>query len=213
MFTIIDRDTPLPTGMLEYTGGPLKLRPAADYDAIPRTSLRLWCAYQGRYGLPTRELVDWLRALIGPRKAIEVGAGHGDLAHHLGIPATDSKMQTLPAVKAYYGSLGQSVIRYPSWVEELEAEAAIERYQPEVVIGSWVTHFADPHAGPHTSGCFWGLKEDRILERGVWYVVIGNRLVHGNKPILQRPHQEFQLPFIRSRASRPEEDRLWIWPP
>jgi hypothetical protein len=41
----------------------------------------------------TVELVAWLHDRIAGRKAIEIGAGMGDLGYHLGIPQTDSYAQ------------------------------------------------------------------------------------------------------------------------
>jgi hypothetical protein len=49
------------------------------------------------------------------------------------------------------------------------------------------------------------------LATGREYILIGNRQVHGSKKIMAQPHQEFALPFLRSRANHPELDRVWIW--
>jgi hypothetical protein len=86
---------PLPDLLDE--GHLLRLLPYAAYDRIHPEGLRLWCHKNARYGLPTIECIDWLRKFIGGRSAIEIGAGYGDLAYHLGIPATDSHCAAAPA--------------------------------------------------------------------------------------------------------------------
>src|ERR1700675_2241908 len=64
------------------------------------------------YGLPTLELVHWVRNYIGGRSAIEIGAAHGLLAKALDIPATDSFLQDNPAVSAIYQATGQKTVQY-----------------------------------------------------------------------------------------------------
>jgi hypothetical protein len=190
----------------------IKLLPAAAYDQFNWLGLRLWCHLHARYGLPTVELIEWLRIYIGDRSAIEIGSGAGDLAHHLGITATDSKIQDAPEARIFYLAIRQPTIRYPAWVEKLEALDAIAKYHPQVVVASWVTHWIDPDKPPPPGGgCMFGVHEDRLLATGVTYVMIGNLGVHAHKPILQRAHREVRLPFLRSRARDPSLDRVFIW--
>jgi hypothetical protein len=204
------RDAPQPDLM-----GPdniIKLLPAADYDAFDSDGLRLWCHFQARYGLPTVELVAWLTHYIGDRKAIEIGAGTGDLAHHLKITATDNKVQDDPEAAIFYLLSRQPTIRYPAWVEKLDALAAIEKHRPQVVVASWVTHWVDPALPiPPGGGCMFGVHEDQLLATGVTYVFIGNAVVHQYKPILKVPHIELELPFVRSRANDSSANRVFIW--
>ncbi len=47
--------------------------------------LRGWCHYRARYGIPTLELIQWLKEKIAGRTALEIGAGMGDLGHLLSI--------------------------------------------------------------------------------------------------------------------------------
>lgn len=192
--------------------GRLRLLPASAYDAIPRQNLQGWCHHNARYGLPTVELVAWIKEQIGGRKAIEVGSGAGDLGYHLGIPATDNRCQEKPDVRAYYEALGQPVIRYPDWVERLDAQEAIRVYEPEVVVGSWLTQWISPNKrAPKAGGNMYGVKEAGILNTGVTYIMVGNHHTHGGKKILRFPHEEHALPFIRSRTSYPELERVYIW--
>lgn len=208
--TRLDADTPLPDWLDDR--GRIKLMTAAEIDRTPWESRRLWCHVHARYGLPTAELVEWLHGVIQGRRAIEIGSGSGDLAHHLKIKGTDNKCQTRPDVALYYTMSGQPMIRYPDWVEKKDALAAIEKYNPQVVIGSWITHWIDPRLPmPKGGGNMYGVKEDLLLDSGVSYVMIGNMETHQYKPILKLPHEEHALPFLRSRAHDPSQDRVFIW--
>ena len=211
--SILDATTPTPIGMLREDGI-LALHPSGFYDAISHDSLRIWCHRNGRYGLPTQELVSWLHDYIGTRRAIEIGSGYGDLAFHLGIPATDNWCQTFPDVKMYYEVTSQPVIQYPERVEKLDAAAAIAKYQPEIVIGSWVTQWIDPTLPPPVGGGnIYGIKEDEIVTAGLTYIMIGNSAVHGDKRVMTFPHEEWKFSFLKSRSSKPELDRMWVWSP
>lgn len=198
-------------GLLDERGA-LRLMPAAWYDQQDRHSLRVWCHYNARYGLPTVELVDWLKTRIAGRKSIEIGAGAGDLCYHIGNVGVDNHQQEWPDVKAYYAALQQPTIKYPSWVIEADALEAVNRIRPSVVIGSWVTHWIDPEIpAPAGGGNMYGVKEPEILSLVDEYIVIGNLAIHSHKPIMKLPHEELELPFIRSRAARPELDRVFVW--
>ncbi len=48
------------------------------------------------------------------------------------------------------GMLGEQ-IPYGKTVEKLDADAAVRKYRPKVVIACWVTHRFDP-AQPHAGG-------------------------------------------------------------
>lgn len=94
--------------------GTLILRPAAFYDSLDQSALRMWCHLTGRYGLVTEELVNWLQDVIAGRPAIEIGSGCGDLAWHLNVMPTDSKMMEKDDVKLYYSVIGQPRPNIPS---------------------------------------------------------------------------------------------------
>lgn len=207
---VLSADLPMPE--LLQPDGSLRLLYADEYDAIHREALRLFCHQHARYGLPTVELIVWLLEKLAGRIAIEIGAGSGDLAPHLGIPATDSWCQEKSDVKIYYAVMGQPRIRYPERVEKLDAAEAIQKYDPEIVVASWVTHWISPDAPvPEGGGNVYGVREDLIVDSGRTYIFVGNEAVHRHKPILDRPHETYRLPFLRSRASRAELDCVWIW--
>lgn len=190
----------------------LRLLPAACYDAIPWVDLRLWCHHHARYGLPTQELVAWLLERIAGREAIEIGSGSGDLAHHLGIRATDNHQQEWPDVAALYAALRQPTIRYPDAVERLSAEDAIHRYRPQVVVACWITEWIDGDLPPPPQGgSIYGVKEEAILASGATYILIGNEAIHSRRPLMQRRHESLALPFVRSRGAT--GNRVYIWTP
>lgn len=187
--------------------GRLLLLTAADYDQINPSHLRLFCHFYARYGLPTVELVEWLRERIGSRSAIEIGAGSGDLGYYLGIPMTDSRCQELPEIKAAYaqmGIAGQPVINYAKDVEKLEALEAVDKYKPEVVIASWVTHWSDKDDG----GFVCGVKESKLLDNVQEYILIGAKSIHDKKPIMKVTHQTHDLSFVKSRR---QDNAVFVW--
>jgi len=209
-FEVIEGNLELPTDWLDEAGR-LRLMPAAKFDAVPHESLRVWCNRKARYGLVTQELVDWLKPRIEGKRAIEIGAGHGDLAYHLGIPATDSRIQEDPDVAMQYAFLRQPMIEYPPWVEKYEAHLAVAHYKPEIVLASWVTQFSDQP--DDEVGSPFGVHESLILSTGCCYVLLGNERIHGAKRIMAQEHVVIRLPGLRSRSRYPEADRLYIWNP
>lgn len=208
--SVLDASTPVPA--LFNEDGEMILAPSAFYDMIPFESLRLWCHLHARYGLPTTELIGWLKHEIGNRFAIEIGAGSGDLCRNLGIVGTDNYQQTYPDVMMHYTLTGQPLIHYPRYVREMSAAEAIKTYQPEVVLASWVTEWIDPNLPvPEHGGNVYGIKENEIIDAGITYILIGNISIHGKKSIMSRPHVELDLPFVRSRSTYPKLNRIWIW--
>lgn len=208
----VSKDVLPAEGLLEASGQ-LRLLPASTYDAIPVDNLRMFCHNEARYGLPTQELVAWLGEWVYRRRAIEIGAGWGDLSYYLGIPATDNRMQEWPEIKKAYELMRQPVIRYPDRVDCIDGVEAVRKYKPEVVVASWVTQWVDPATSMPLSGNIFGVKENEIIEMGVTYILIGNAATHRQKNILNIKHEEFRLPFIRSRSGNPQEERVWIWNP
>lgn len=164
----------------------------------------------GIYSFPTAQLCAFLRARIGARRAIEIGAGHGALARALSIPATDNRQQEDPEVRAYYDSLGQPTIRYGDHVEKLDALEAVARHRPQVVVACWVTHRFDP-AHPQRGGSTSGVDEAALIEGCEEYIFIGNEQVHAHKPIWDLPHEKLTPPWLYSRALNGTPDFIAIW--
>lgn len=192
--------------------GRLRIVPASVLQSTSAAERLLFGVRQGIYGLPTQELCTFLRERISGRCAIEIGAGHGELARALGIPATDNRQQEEPAVAAHYQSLGQPTIRYGEHVEKLDAAVALAKYRPEVVVASWVTHrFEASH--PSRGGSVTGVDEAAIIAACQEYILIGNEHVHKHKPIWALAHEKISPPWLYSRAVNGSPDFIAIWPP
>lgn len=84
---------------------------------------------KGLYCFYGRSLITGLRRLIAGLPCVEVGAGDGTLSRLL--------TQAGCSVHATDNHSWSSVIDYPSEVESLDAQAALEKYAPPVVISCW----------------------------------------------------------------------------
>lgn len=82
----------------------------------------IYCFYSARF-------VAELAQLAGGRDCLEIGAGDGTLSRFLserGVRITASDDHSW-----------SHKIRYPDWVQKLDARSALRHYRPEVVICSW----------------------------------------------------------------------------
>jgi len=213
------RDTSYLDRLLLDEDGYLRVVPSEVYEGIDWVDLRVWCHKRAFYGLPTTELIEFLREQIGDRTAIEIGSGNGVFGRALDIPRTDSHLQEQPEVALHYLMQGQPLVGYGPDVERLEALEAVQKYDPQVVIGSWVTHWIDPNLPyPPGGGSMYGIREDRLLTHPSveTYMVIGNLDVHGHKPAwkpeLGASHV-VQAPWLWSRAARPGNNCVMVWEP
>jgi len=198
------------SGELLLPNGKLKLLSYKDYQKFEFDDLRIFCHQYARYGLPTIELINYLNNIIKGRSCIEIGSGHGDLGYHLKIPMTDNKAQLWPIIRKHYERMGQPIIDYPDDIEELDALEAVTKYNPKVVIGSWVTTYS-PTEKNYSSSPF-GIKEDKILNYVETLILIGNLESHGKKPILKFGHLLIKdAPFIVSRAKKQKYNVIYVW--
>jgi hypothetical protein len=193
--------------LLDATGR-IRLHPASVYQEIEPLHLTVWGVLKARYCYPTVELVEWLRNVIGDRKALEIAAGNGDLGYHLGIPMTDNYCQQYPDVKAYYELTRQVPTNPRPDVEKLDAIAALEKYSPEVVVGSFVTQV---HRQGEAKGNMYGPDEELILKGSRCYVHIGNELTHGDKRILKHTHESFRFDWLVTRSVEPRKNIIYVW--
>ena len=184
-----------------------RLRPveAAQLAEVPLLDKQLWGHLNGVYGLPTVELVERIRALIAGRSAIEIGSGNGCLGRALGIPMTDSFMQEEPWCRAIYASMQQPTVRYGADVEKLDAAAALRKYRPEVVVGSWITQLYSPVSG---GGNVAGVDELGLREAVKAYVMFGSVHVHNTKVLCSLEHTVYQEPYMHARTHDPA---LFVW--
>ena len=198
------------------TQGRLRLLPAETYRRVDPASLRVWMHYRARYLLPTFELVAWLEEEINGRKAIEVASGNGDLAFHLGIKATDSYCQIChPAARLFY-ALGKQVPTRPTPdVYKLDAQQAINKFHPEVVVASWLTRkfIVGTDEDGISDASVLGPEEEWIFKRVEKYIHIGSETVHGTKTLLSVPHRTEKYPWLISRANYtdPNSNVIYIW--
>jgi hypothetical protein len=194
--------------------GPCALLPASAYADFGPTELRVVLQAYGRYGIPTVELIAFLRTEI-LLPTIEIGAGRGDLGWHLGVTMTDSYVQwEHPEIALAYFALGVPTTRPPEdRVYKAEARQAIRKFRPRCVVASWVTQLFKEEKHNDTSQAFiYGVDEDFIVRLGVEkYIHIGNESIHGTKDILSYPHRTIQIPGIISRAGDPSKNVIYIW--
>ena len=190
------------------TDGKLKLLTAAEYDNYSYEERRLFCHFYGRYCLPTKELIDYLKNEL-EGTVIEIGAGHGDIAKHLGIHATDKKIQEIPEVKATYDLMRQPVINYPDDIEKLDAIEAVAKYEPRVVIAAWVTTYAPKPTYFQSSP--YGVNEQELLKWIKKFILIGTDSIHGDKPICALPHRREFMPWLQSRAKEQQDNCIFTW--
>jgi hypothetical protein len=208
MEVLPNRDTAYLDAALLDDLGHVRVVPAAQLHDLDPLDLRIWAHRHGVYQFPTAELVSWLAPLLEGVKAIEIGAGHGAIARALGIPATDSHQQADPAIAAMYRAMGQPVIQYPKDVRKMDAAEAVRRLSPHTVVGAWITQKYKPG---DKDGNMWGVDEESLLRKVRRYILVGNAKVHGDKRILKLPHEELTFPWVVSRASSPELNRIYVW--
>lgn len=184
--------------------------------SIHHEHLMIWCNKFGSYTIPTTELIDWLKNQIGNRSAIEICAGYGSIGRALKIPITDSHMQTKPEVIAYYRLLGQNPIRPPNDVHKLEANDAIDKFKPQVVIGCFVTQkYQSGDEGSPTSpkinSSVYGVDEQSMLKKIKTYINIGNDLSHGDKRIKKYRHELHRFDWLFTRSQSPLLNHICVW--
>lgn len=190
--------------------GIIKLFPAEFYHSLDNTDLRVWCLCRAIYQLPTIELIEWLKANFNLDKAIEIGAGNNYLYHHLNIKGVDNYSEQIPAVKLVHDILHEPSTNPPPEVEKIEAIAAIKKYQPETVIASWMTLKCEDPEGVD-AGHKYAPDEQEILKTGVTYIHIANENIHGDREIMNKPHEKYYFDWLVSRGKYPEKNCIYVW--
>lgn len=198
-----------------FDGEHLRIMPADYYGRFHQNDLSAFCVVKGLYCLPTFELLDKLNELIlevDPyRNAIEIGAGNGAIGRGLGIVATDSMMQEDPRISQFYAALNQPIVTYGANVRQIDGNAAVESLRPNVVIGAWVTHIYDQR-DPGRGGNMLGIDEWDILRRVKRYIVVGNTIIHGKKPIMPQVNQVIKAPYLFSRSAQySDKNAIFVW--
>jgi hypothetical protein len=199
--------------MLLDENGRLNIVPYDYLKDVPQDHIMQFCVEQGFYSIPTIELMTFLKNEIGDQsdKAIEIGAGNGVISRTLGIRGTDNYMQANPKIKAYYETLQQATVPYGNEVENIDANSAVQKYKPSIVIGAWCTHKYNP-TEHWREGNEFGIDEKKILRKVDKYIHIGNEKIHGKKPILkQKPSRIIKEDWILSRSQHSKQNVIWIW--
>lgn len=190
--------------------GIIKLQSADFYKTLDNTDLSVWCICRAIYQLPTIELVEWLKNNFNLNKAIEIGAGNNYLYHHLDIKGIDNYSEQIPAVKLTRELLNQPSTNPPPEVEKLDAIVAIDKYQPETVIASWMTlKCEDPENVD--AGHKYAPDENEILNSRVTYIHLGNDDIHGDREIMKKPHETYYFDWLVSRSKYSENNCIYVW--
>lgn len=190
--------------------GRIRELPAAEWLQFPWEEVRMFMHEYPVYVLPTTELLDVLEDLTEGMKTIEIGAGTGSIGRHLGIKMTDSYLQQDNAVvKKLYQFSGQPVIRYLSDVIKADALTAYRRFKPECILGCYVTH---RWREGMQNGNMYGVDFERLLPLVKRLVLVGNKHIHWENPIMAQNHREIDLQGgIITRNDDRSADRIFVW--
>lgn len=91
--------------------------------------LMQWVEFKGVYCFYSKELIKELVTIIGSKSCLEIAAGDGTLTRFL-------KEQGTQVIATDDQSWSHS-IEYPDTVIQCDAETALQKYNPEIVICSW----------------------------------------------------------------------------
>lgn len=192
--------------------GRMRVLEAGMLRALPHHALQYWASERGRYQFPTLELVQWLRERVAGRPSIEIGAGYGDIGRNVGLTLTDSHFQTSEEMRRLYGVMHTKPITPPSDVMKREGLAAAMRYRPAVCLACWVTQRYQPgDEETQTGSCVGGVDFEALLPYVGELVFVGNAETHRSMRLRSLPHEEFDFPWIVSRAHDQSLNRIWVW--
>lgn len=204
--------------VMESKGIP-KVVDAAVFKEFSDNQRMILMVKHGLYVFPTTELAEFIDQMVLGKTVLEIGAGNGTMARHLGIRATDNYSQAPdyrpdPKLANLWRQgqeamkrMGQAFVTYGDNVERIEGIAAVIKYKPEIVYGQFITH---KYKAGDKDGNKFGVDEEKLLRR-CEYLMVGNAVTHKNKRILSLPHEEFELPGLVTRAQFQEANRIWKW--
>lgn len=189
-------------------GNDFILKPASWFDKFSDEQIKSFMYKQSLYVLPTEELLDYLDKEIGENYAIEIGSGRGFIGRELDILCTDNYCQEKPDVKMYYNILGQPTIKYPKFVKKIDANSAVRRFRPHTVIGCFVTH---KWRNDTRDGNDYGIDFEKLITKCKKFILVGNKEIHKNNPIMRYTHEEYKYDWLITRAINKDENRVFIW--
>lgn len=192
-----------------YDGEEFLIKSHSFWSQFSREQIYLFMVQSGLYVLPTEELIDYLDNLIGNSSAIEIGAGRGYIGRELSIPVTDSyQQQDDKDAVLLYDLAKQPRIKYPKWVEKKEAISAVLKYRPHTVLGCFVTH---KWRYDTMSGNDKGIDMNKLFSLVKRFILVGNKHVHKDNPLMNLPHEEIILPGLITKGVQEDLNRIFIW--
>jgi hypothetical protein len=198
--------------------GLLKVVSAHILHAFPILHLLQWANQRGVFHFITSEMIQWLKAEIGDRKAIEICAGHGTISRALGIIGIDSRVHESKKfrelLKDKYGPAADSwaVTHAPRDIKKYEASEAVRIFRPQVVVGAFVSQKGKDYDSRRGNISFeYGVNEREIVKKVETYIHFGNKSTHAGKFIYDLPHEELSFPWLVNRAFDQSLNRVWIW--
>ena len=198
------------------TNGELNILSIKEINQYPYNDIMQFCLSRGIHCLPTLELIDFLKDEIGIQRlgkiAIEIGAGHGAIAQALNIISTDSFQQNDLNIKAFYAKSKQPTVKYGKGIHKLDADEAIDKFTPSTIIGAFITHkYNKEHC--LTEGNMYGVAEEKIIEKGIKYIFIGNKSTHQKKYICKAyPNfKTYQFDWLFAKVKNQHDNVIWVW--
>lgn len=190
-----------------FKDGKFQILPFEFWQKFTPEQIQLFCLKYAFYGVPTTDLIEWLKPRIEDKKTIEIGAGNGILAKALNIKAFDNYQQNMPRYTLIYDLTQQPRIKYGANVIEMEANMAVKKTRPKIVIGSWITERYDPLFHEYGGNEIGPWQRD-IIKRVETYYLIGNTDVHNNPKVMDLRPIIHQIPLV-SRAHNPENNVIF----
>lgn len=199
--------TPVTEGV--YKDGEFQILGKEFWCQFSLDQIHLFMNQEALYVLPTEELIDFLDKEIGEADTIEVGAGRGIIGRELGIRTTDSYQQASDSdTRIMYELINCPTIRYPKFVEKIDAVSAARKYRPHTILGCFVTH---KWRGDTRSGNDLGIDMTKMFSYARRFILVGNKRVHGDNPLMKFPHREIDLDGLITRGFCQELNRIFIW--
>jgi len=193
-------------------------------------TLNLVMQAMGLYTFPTLELCNWINSQIDdnpelePHSAIEICAGTGWIGRTIGIPITDVKNMENPQVQHIMTQSFSVPTIYADDVEQLEASEAVDKYSPDIVIGSFVTsrQLVDkidkkkamtvkvklPYGGVMEQNLMDLVRKEvqvgvdirKIVKQVYKVILVVNNRTHMHEDYFNIPHQSFSFPWLVTRG-------------
>lgn len=191
-----------------YKDGEFQILGRSFWNKFSKDQILKFMNEESLYVLPTEELLDFLDKEIGENSAIEVGAGRGIIGRELNIRTTDSHQQSDAFMKALYKAYNTTPIKYPHYIEKIDAVSAARKYRPHTILGCFVTH---KWRGDTQSGNDFGIDMTKMFSFAKKFILVGNKKIHNDNPLMRLPHKEIELDGLITRGFNSELNRIFIW--